>query len=90
MYALSFKIRHTVYHRIETLGGMDSEPGPITIDEDVITVVVPKDDDYFRTAARNYVLRYSGHSNDKGFSFVDAPVVTRVHAILKDAKTRLD
>lgn len=68
MYALSFKIRHTVYNRIQTLGGMDSEPGPVTIEESVITVVVPKDDDYWRTAARNYVTRYGGNSYDKAFA----------------------
>lgn len=90
MYALSFTIKHTVYHRISTLGGQDSEPGGSTIEQDVITVVVPQNDVYWRNAARNYIMRYNGHSGDKGFAFIDMPVVQQVHAILEDAKKRLD
>lgn len=90
MVALGFKIKHTVYHRIPTCGGMDSEPGGTTVEEDIITVVVPKDDEYWRISAENYITRYNGHSHDDAFEIIGEPTVTRINAIMQDVTTRLD
>ncbi len=90
MYALGFKIKHTVYHRISTCGGQDSEPGGSSVEETTMTVVVPKNDGYWRHAAEEYILRYNGHSRDKGFLFIGEPTVTQVHGIMREALMRLD
>jgi len=89
MVALTFSYMSTDYIRVATCGGMDSEFSHTAVTEKELTVVVPEDNDYWRTAARNYVERYSGNIHDKAFAHIGSIRTKEVSAILHETR-RLD
>lgn len=86
MTAMTFRFKHTVHHRIPTLGGMDSEPGPTTVEDDELTVVVPRDDEWWEKWAGSWVTRYGGNSYDPNFIFVGPIEKRQIHGILSEVR----
>ena len=93
MVALTYVFRGTVYHRAPTCGGMDSEPAGSTVEGQVMTIVVPSDNQQWRDNAVSYIRYYGGNWRDPAFEFMNnaEPTATLViHAVISAAQTRLD
>lgn len=88
MFCLRIEYKSRVYHRRQTLGGMDSEPNGSSIDEQTYRVVISGKSD---RDVKNAVLWFEGEkSHEKDFEIIGAIIEHQIHAVLRKPITNLN